>query len=111
MIQYRNNRRVYRNGQCVTGESLRVDALAFGGSGHGENLGSSQHLAEALVLAEIERASPAVIDFRNHHRAAISEPKFIAHERRNAALIGNAFVVKIVARVEGGVAGNSKKLP
>jgi len=44
-----------------------------------------------------------------HDRAAISEAEFVADKRRNAALVRDALVVKIIARVEGGIAGKFKE--
>ena len=104
-IEHRNDRRVHRNGQRVAGKSLGVDALALRGGGHGKNLRGPQHLAKALVLAEIESAVAAVVNFGKHHRAAVGKSEFVAHKWRNAALVSNALVIEIIARVEGGIAG------
>ena len=109
MIEHRNDGRVHRNSQRVAGKSFGVDALALGRGGNGKHLRCPQHLAKALVLAEIESAVAAVVDSRQHHRAAVGKAEFIAHEGRNAALVGDALVVEIVAGIEGGIAGKFKK--
>src|SRR6266446_5616702 len=109
MVENRHDCRVHRNRQRIAGESECVDSLALGGSGYGEHLGCPQHLAEALVLAKVESAVAAVIDVGKYDRAAVGEAEFIADKWRNAALVRNALVVKVIPCVEGGVAGKFKE--
>ena len=71
---------------------------------HGHHLRGAQHLAEALVLKEIESALAAVIDSRNKNRATAGEAELVAAEGRNAAGIDRGGMVEVVARVKGGVA-------
>ena len=101
------DRGVDGNGEGVgaaVGVSDGVDAGALCGGGHGHHLGGAEHLAEALVLREVEGALAAVEDVREIDRAAVGEAELVAAEGRNAAGIGGRGVVKVVARVEGGVA-------
>ena len=105
MIEHRHDGRVHRHRQRVAGKSEGVDSLALGCGGDGKDLRRAQHLPKALILAKIKRAVAAVVNLRNHDRAAVGKAEFIAHKRRNAALVGDALVIKIIARVEGGIAG------
>src|SRR6185369_7222626 len=77
--------------------------LTLGGGGDGEHLRRPQHLAKTLVLSEIKSTAAAVVDLWKHHRAAVSKPEFIADKRRNASFVRHTFVIKIVARIEGGI--------
>ena len=74
------------------------------GSGHRHHLRGSQHLAEALVLREVEGALAAVVSVGYEDRAAVGESELVAAEGRNPARIGRGGVVKVVAGVKGGVA-------
>ena len=51
----------------------------------------------------------AVIDVWKHERAAIGKAKFIADKRRDPAPLRNAFVVKVISRVESGIADKFEK--
>ena len=86
-----------------------VDSLAFRGGGYGKHLGCPQHLAEALVLAEIESAVAAVIEVGKHDRAAVGEAEFVADKGRDAAFVGDALVIKKIGGIKGGVAGKFKE--
>ena len=81
-----------------------IQAGAFGGSGNGDHLGVAEHLAEALIFREIERAIAAVVQAWNHHGAAVGEAEFIADERRDAFRLRNGAPVEEVARIERRVA-------
>ena len=109
VIQHWNDGRIHRDSQRVARKSFGVDPLALGRRRHGKHLRCPQHLAKALVLAKIKSSVAAIVDFRKHHWAAVGETEFIAHEGRDAALVGDTLVVKIVAGIEGGIAGKFKK--
>ena len=88
----------------VAGKGRGVEAGALRGRGHGEHLGGSEHLAEALVLAEVEGLAAAVVEVGNDDGAAVGEAELVAAEGRNAAGVGDGGVVEVIAGVEGGVA-------
>ena len=91
------------------GNAGGVEAGALSGGGHGHHLGGAEHLAKALVLREVEGALAAVVEMGEEHGAAVGESELVAAEGRNAAGIGGSGVVKVVARVEGGVAHKLKE--
>ena len=79
------------------------------GGGHRHDLCGSEHLAESLILREVESALAAVVDVRKEDRAAVGESELVAAEGRNAARIGGGGMIEVVACVEGGVAHKLEK--
>ena len=96
------------NGQRVARKRGGVNSLPLRRGGHGENLRCAEYLPEALILAEIKRAVTPIVNFRQNHRAANGEPKFIAHKRRNPRFVGHALVIEEISRVECGIAQKLK---
>src|SRR6185437_6131368 len=94
-------------GSVGIGNGVLTGALGHGWDG--DDLGCSEDLAKALILAEVEGAATTVIDMREDDRAAVGESKLVSAKRRNAARLGDGRVVEIVARVEGGVAKELKE--
>jgi hypothetical protein len=78
---------------------------------HREHLRRAQHLAKALILAEVKRLSATVINMRQHNRSAIGETKFVAPEWRNPSRIYRRRVIEVVARIECGVAQELENRP
>src|SRR6266403_4742036 len=74
-VERRGNGRVHRYGQRVARKSLGVDPLALRGGGNGKHLRGAQHLAKALVLAEIEGAVAAIVDPWKHQGATVGKAK------------------------------------
>ena len=72
------------------------------------HLRGAQHLAKALVLAEVEGLASAVIEVRKDHRPAIGKAELVAAEGRNAAGRRRRRMIEVVARVEGRVAHKLK---
>ena len=120
--QDRCNERIYRDRQGVTAgfvsaivgisdciadvtgaNTTRISGLPVC-RGQGHHLRGAQHLAKSLVLGDIEGALAAIVEMGDVDRAAVGETKLIAAKGRNAAGIGDGGVVKVVARIEGGVA-------
>jgi hypothetical protein len=87
----------------VAGEGAGVEAIAFELSGDRQDLGGAEHLAKALVLAEVKGLAAAVVDVRDDDRAAVGEAEFVAAKWRDSSGIGDGGVVEVVAGVERGV--------
>jgi len=109
LIQYGQNRRTHWHRQRIAGIGLGINPLPLGHSGHREHLRRPQHLPKPLVLAKIKGSVAPVIEVRNHDWTAIGKSKFVSRKWRNAPLPGRIFVIKIIARIEGGIAHELKK--
>src|SRR6185437_1345541 len=80
-----------------------IEARAFGRSGDRQHLGSSEYLAESLILTEVEGFAASIIETWNEHRPAIGEAEFVAAKGRNTAGVGDGSAVEEIAGIEGGV--------
>ncbi len=90
----------------AVGGASRIGALRE--RGNGEDLGGAEHLAEALVLAEVEGSLTAIVEVRQKDRAAVGEAELVAAEGRNAPGGFRRGVVEIIARIKGRVAHKFK---
>ena len=64
----RGDLRIDGNHQRVAGKSSCIQPLALAGSRHGKHLRGSEHLPEALILAEIVGLSAPIVEARQKHR-------------------------------------------
>ena len=96
----RLNRGIHGNRERVAGKCSGINSLPFHCGGDGKNLCCPEDLAESLVFGEIQGAIATVVNFGEDDWAAIGETKFVANERRNARLIGDAFVIEKIAGIE-----------
>ena len=108
MCKHRRNLGVYGDGQRISGKRGGVDILAFGRRRHGNHLRGSQHLAKALIFAEVEVLIATIINIREHDRAAVRQAKLVAHEWRDAAVVADYVVIEIVARIKSSIAHEFK---
>ena len=92
------------NDQGIARKCGGIEARALGGGGHRDHLGVAEHLPEALIFGEIERAVAAVVQAWNHHGAAVGQAEFIADERRDALRLRERLAVEEVARIERRIA-------
>ena len=60
--EHAGDARINRHGENIAREGSGVQAGAFLLGGHGKHLGGAQHLAKALVLAEVKGLPGAVVD-------------------------------------------------
>jgi len=67
-------------------------------------LGGPQHLPEALIFSEVESPITAIVELRQNDWATLSEPEFIAHKWRDAAVVADHVMVEIIAGVESRIA-------
>src|SRR5215469_17740937 len=78
VCEYGNDRGIDRHSECVAREGERIDALPLSLGRYGNDLCRSQHLPEALILAEIEGAISAIVDMRKHDRPSVGKTKLVA---------------------------------
>src|SRR6185437_6240614 len=80
-----------------------IEARAFGRSGDRQHLGSSENLAKALILTEVEGFAASIIETRDEHGTSVGETEFVAAKGRNTAGVGDGSAVEEIAGIEGGV--------
>ena len=100
---------IVAHGQCVAGECGCINPLPLRRRGHREYLRGPQYLTEALVFTEIIGTASAIVNIGDHNRPAVGKSKFIARKRRNAPGVRAAVVIKIIPRIERGIADKFKK--
>src|SRR6201999_286163 len=101
---HRCNAGINRDKQRVSRKGCRIAACALLGSRHGDHLGRAQHLAEALVLPEVEALAASVVELSKHDRSAVCKPELVAAEGWDTARLHERRVVEIVPGVERRVA-------
>ena len=89
--------------QDIAGKGRTVLTRTFLFRGHGENLGRSQHLTKALVLAKVKGLACPVVDAVKDDGPAVGEAKLVAAEGRKPAWVRDRGVVKVVSGIKGRV--------
>jgi len=107
--QHACHARVDRDHQGVPGKSSYVVTGTLLRGRHRKYLGGSQHLAKALVLAEVKRLAGAVVKTGQDDGAAIGKAELVAAEWGQPAWVGNGGVVKVISGIEGRIAQELKE--